>query len=244
LGSLDSIRFIGDPDVSVQEFALNMSEVSAVAIKLPTFWTTQPAVWFTQAEAQFHIRNITEDTTKYYHVVSALDQATASRVLDVLSSPPAREKYKDLKEKLLATYGLSRRERASRLLHLNGLGDQKPSELMDSILSLLDDHKLCLLAEQIFLEQLPEDICLQLADCDFTDPRAVALRADTLLLAKQQSTTPAIHRVKALNDSKRPKPSSQQNVCFYHARFGDQAHKCRSPCRFSGNEHAGRHQLQ
>ena len=46
-----------------------MTETNAVAIKLPAFWAQQPEVWFLQAEAQFHIRKITDDTTKYYHVV-------------------------------------------------------------------------------------------------------------------------------------------------------------------------------
>ena len=33
--------------------------VDAVSLKLPTFWAEHPQVWFTQAEAQFHIRKIT-----------------------------------------------------------------------------------------------------------------------------------------------------------------------------------------
>ena len=218
-----------------------MTEVSAVAIKLPTFWTTQPGIWFTQAEAQFHLRNITEDTTKYYHVVAALDQATATRMLDVLSSPPAEKKYDNLKEKLLSTYGLSRRDRACRLLHLQGLGDQKPSELMDYMLSLLDGHKLCLLAEQIFLEQLPEDIRVLLADADFADPRAVALRADTLWLTKQQSANRDIYRVHIPEERKQEKASSQQGWCYYHMKFGQDARKCRSLCKHPGNVKAGRH---
>jgi len=76
---------------------------NAVSLKLPTFWTSQPEVWFTQAEAQFHIHNITADATKYYYVVSALDQPTAGRVLDVLQSPPIEDKYDHLKQHLLRT---------------------------------------------------------------------------------------------------------------------------------------------
>ena len=218
-----------------------MAEVSAIAIKLPTFWTSQPGIWFTQAEAQFHLRKITDDTTKYYYVVSALDQATASRMFDVLSKPPADNKYSNLKEKLLATNGLSRRDRASRLLHLQGLGDQKPSELMDYMLSLLDGHKPCLLAEQIFLEQLPEDLRVLLAVDDFTDPRALALRADTLWLAKQQSASDPVHQVKVV---RKDSNTSQQNYCYYHTRFGQKARKCHSPCKYPGNAQAGRQQLQ
>ena len=61
---------------------------------------------------------------------------------------------------------------------MNGLGDKKPSELMDEMLVLADNHQNCPLFEQIFLEQLPEDIRLQLANDDFTDTRKIALKAD------------------------------------------------------------------
>ena len=115
-------------------------------------------VWFLQAEAQFHIPKITDDTTKYYHVVAALDQETSGRVLDTLSAPNCDNKYTELKQRLFTTFGLSKREWASKLLHLHPLGDRKPSELMDEMLSLLTDHEFCFLAEQLFLEQLPEDI--------------------------------------------------------------------------------------
>ena len=75
-----------------------MAEENAVAIKLPTFWTSQPRVWFAQAEAQFVIRKITADDTKYYHVLSALDQDTATRLLDLISSPPSENKYQTLED--------------------------------------------------------------------------------------------------------------------------------------------------
>ena len=68
-------------------------EEHAVALKLPTFWTAQPDVWFAQAEAQFNLRGITADDTKYYYVVAALDQDTATRVLDLISQPPDDNKY-------------------------------------------------------------------------------------------------------------------------------------------------------
>jgi hypothetical protein len=51
------------------------------------------------------------------------------------------------------TFGLSKWERASRLLHL---GDSKPSALMDEMLALLGEHPPCFLFEQLFLERLPE----------------------------------------------------------------------------------------
>ena len=207
-----------------------MTETNAVAIKLSTFWAQQPEVWFLQAEAQFHIRKITDDTTKYYHVVAALDQETSGRVLDTLSAPPGDNKYTDLKQRLLTTFGLSKRERASKLLHLHSLGDRKPSELMDEMLSLLADHGFCFLAEQLFLEQLPEDIRLQLSNDDFTNPRALATKADVLWIAKQQAAT-AINKVTSQPKGKiTTAHATRQNWCFYHKRFGDDAKNCKAPC--------------
>ena len=75
-------------------------EVSAVSVKLPTFWPQQPKVWFAQVEAQFAIRNITKEDTKYHYVISALDQETAVRVLDLLETQPENP-YETLKTRLI-----------------------------------------------------------------------------------------------------------------------------------------------
>ena len=75
-----------------------MAEEHAVSLKLLTFWTHQPQVWFTQAEAQFSLRRITKDDTKYFYILTALDQQTATRLLDLISHTPADDKYKTLKD--------------------------------------------------------------------------------------------------------------------------------------------------
>ena len=73
-----------------------------------------------------------------------------------------------------------------KLLHMDSLGDCKPSLLMNETLALMDGHKLCLLFEQAFLEQMPDDIRIILADDDFKDPQQLAARVDVLWHAKQQ----------------------------------------------------------
>ena len=77
------------------------AETNGVAIKLPPFWPQQARVWFVQAEAQFVIKGVTADLTKYSYVTAALDQNTATRVLDILTDPPASDKYDTLKSRLL-----------------------------------------------------------------------------------------------------------------------------------------------
>ena len=76
--------------------------VCAATIKLPGFWQHDPAPWFQHIEAQFHLRGITVDDTKYYHVVAALDSSTTRRVMGFLRDPPAAEKYNALKTRAVA----------------------------------------------------------------------------------------------------------------------------------------------
>jgi hypothetical protein len=232
---------------------------SAVALKLPPFWAAQPRAWFTQAEAQFTLRGITQDETMYFYLVAALDQHTAERLLDVLESPPAADKYKSLKARLLGTYSLTRQQRASRLLSMSGLGDRRPSELMDEMLALLGDPPPCLLFEELFRQQLPADVRMAIVSADFTDPRAVAQLADQLWASRPQPVATATQQsdVKEVLDATQPavaaagtsRPASQgrqpsrrtdAGFCFFHRRFGAKARRCQPPCSFQGNGQAGR----
>ena len=106
--------------------------IEAVALKLPTFWTTCPLALFAQTKALSTLRNISSNDTRYFHVVAALDSQTATRALSVIASPPLTNKYEALKSFLCSAFGLSETER------LSGLGKRKPSELMDSMLALLN----------------------------------------------------------------------------------------------------------
>ena len=61
--------------------------MAPVAIKLPAFWASNTRMWFIQAESQFVLRKITEETTKFHHVIAALDCDTGTQVMDVLENP-------------------------------------------------------------------------------------------------------------------------------------------------------------
>ena len=133
-----------NPTIRDDIVSLNINSnmaVNSVAMKLPTFWVSSPAAWFAQAEAQFALRKITEDETKYYHVVAAPDTNTAIRALSVLTSPPQQNKYQTIKSFLSSVYGLTEKERATTLLNMRGLGDAKPSEVIDNMLSLLGEYR-------------------------------------------------------------------------------------------------------
>ena len=64
-----------------------VNEEHAVSLKLPTFWTNQPEVWFVQAEAQFNFGGITASDMKYFYILAALNQETVTRLLDLINRP-------------------------------------------------------------------------------------------------------------------------------------------------------------
>ena len=192
--------------------------IEAVALKLPTFWTTCPLAWFTQTEAQFALRNLSSDDTRYFHVVAALDSQTATRALSVIASPPLTNKYEALKSFLCSAFGLLETERANTLLDLSGLGNRKPSELMESMLALLGDHKPCFIFKQVFFRQLPEKVCVPLANSPKTDLRMLSLEADRILA----SLSPECN----LSES-----SEVNTVCWFHRRFGSKAQRCDRTCK-------------
>ena len=100
------------------------------------------------------------------------------------------------------------------------------------MLALLGGHRLCFIAEQLFLEQLPMDIQMQLANEDFSNPRPVADKADILWLAKSRSTATesSIHKVTSTPKERKHKPTDDdKHWCFSHRKFGDDMRHCKEP---------------
>ena len=110
-----------------------------MSANIPSFWADQSDVWFAQAKAPYDLRNITSSLTKFYHVTTTLPHEIATSVLVILRSPPAEEPYETLKKRLVQTF-TSDYQRTEQLTSLPGLGDRKPSKLMNSMLSLLPDN--------------------------------------------------------------------------------------------------------
>ena len=61
--------------------------LTTLSVKLPSFWTDSPEVWFLQAEEQFENKGITVLRTKFTHCVAALPQDVACRLLDLVRAP-------------------------------------------------------------------------------------------------------------------------------------------------------------
>lgn len=134
-------------------------DTSAVSIKLPPFWPADSELWLAQVEAQFAIRNITTQITKFNHVVGSLSPDVATEVRDVLLNPDAEKPYDVLKAALCRRTAISEEKRLKELLSSEEIGDRKPSQVLRRMQQLAGgqavDQKLL---RSLFLQKLPRSV--------------------------------------------------------------------------------------
>jgi cleavage and polyadenylation specificity factor subunit 1 len=168
----------GDPDV-IEENNASKPEVARVSVRLPTFWAKQPASWFAQAEAQFHLAGITNERTQFYHVISQLDEKYVAEV-DIINSPPQHEPYTALKMELVKRLCPSKDQCTRQLFEFEEMGDRKPSQFLRHLRSLGPDIPADYL-KIIWTSRLPSNIRTILAGLPEVELDAAALCADRIM---------------------------------------------------------------
>ena len=113
--------------------------IAAVAMHLPSFWPTNPRIWFAQVEAQVSRWGITTLRTKYEEIVCALPKEYATVIQDLLLDPPNEEPYEKLNQQLITCVVDSEGQKIRQLLMAEGLGDSKPSQLLRKMQLLLGE---------------------------------------------------------------------------------------------------------
>ena len=106
---------------------------------------------------------------------------------------------------------------------------------MDEMLALAEGHESCFLFKQVFLNRMPPDLQVQLATQNFTNAHEFSLVADQLWWAKVSSE----HALVGIDSVaiNRDRPTA---LCFFHAKFGSRAYRCRMACSFTGKDQRGR----
>ncbi|XP_064482844.1 uncharacterized protein LOC135395678 [Ornithodoros turicata] len=160
------------------------TSVTAVSIRLPPFWDRNPATWFIQAEAQFHLSGITAQTTKFYYVIAALSPSAADEVYNVIASPPANCPYDKLKSALLKRTTCSDRARLQQLLSAEELGDRRPTQLLRRMKQLLGDGAASAsdsFLRELFLQKLPRNVQMVLATTTNLSTDELATLSDAVM---------------------------------------------------------------
>ena len=219
-----------------------MTEANAVALKLPPFYKANPAMWFRQVEAQFTIRNpaITEDNTKFAYLLAALPADIAELMEFAVENATDGDKYTSLKTVLIKQFGLTKAQKAKKLAAFTTLDpSMTPTTLLMHMRPLSSDST----SEEFsykFKSVMPPGVRTALAGRKFENIAAYTEAADEVAETIRECTSTSVHAVS--RPPKKEKGTDAPGLCFYHARFGSKAQKCRAPCKFAttGNDSAGR----
>ena len=147
--------------------------------RLPLFSQQEnPTLWFMRAEAALLAAKVTRDTSKYTYLVCLLDPETLNLVADIVTAPPATEKFRVLKERLLELYGQSEESNARHLLKTCRM--EKPSHFLQRPRDLVRNNVSDAVLKNIFLEQVHRSIHDILVASQTTDLNKLAILADQL----------------------------------------------------------------
>ncbi|XP_023236255.1 uncharacterized protein LOC111635512 [Centruroides sculpturatus] len=155
-------------------------EISRVALKHPQFWDKEADLWFINIEAQFKLAYISQDTTKYYAVVSALNSEVLAYVSDIVRNPPRENLYQTLKDRLIAEFSDSEQKRVKDLLSNAVLGDDKPSHLLRKMRQLASNKVGEEFLRTLWIQRLPKETQAILSVSD-GDLDKLAQMADKIL---------------------------------------------------------------
>jgi hypothetical protein len=146
---------------------------------------------FTQAEAQLHLAGISNELTKFYHVVSQLDERYVAEVDNIINSPPQHDPCTTLKTELIKRLCPSRDQRTRQIFTLEEIGDRKPSQFLRHFRSLtpdIPDNYLRIL----WTSRLPTNVQVILAGMPEVGLDAAALCADRIIETVSPSTVASI----------------------------------------------------
>jgi hypothetical protein len=176
-----------------------------------------------------------------------------------------RDPYRELQDILLRSYGLSAAQRTGKWLDYLGCGSNSPSVMWDNLTALqpssvkeiqtvlflrkLPRHIRNLINPREFQE--PEDLiqrCNEIWEDLGSEEAAAAVAAAT---ARPHSTFRDTRRSSSQFRGKGPtgdrsgrrrsptpgptKGGGKDRLCFYHARFGNRAQKCKKGCSYQEN---------
>lgn len=215
--------------------------INRIAVKPPPFYRQNPSVWFKQLESQFVLARITDDVTKFHHVMSALPEDVA------LYLDTETDSYQELKEVVLRLYQRSRTELLEEALGAVSLDGQKPSLCILRIKKKLQQCNLQLDEELIkhkLLQAMPASTRSTLAgQMQAVDLQTFASIADAVFLMDQQSPHSHVNQIASHTPSQVHQkrnvmvpfhPSQKPQVCRFHVYYGPQAKRCKPWCKWPG----------
>ncbi|CAG9773177.1 unnamed protein product [Ceutorhynchus assimilis] len=175
--------------------------------KLPPFWKENPTLWFSQ-DAMFAISRITADTTKFHYIVANFNTEPLPFVSDIITNPPAQDKYDTLKERLINFFSETNESKLRRMFRGVEFFDEKPSNFLQRLRNLAGNQVGDTVLRTLFLEHLPEQVRGILSISEVADLTRLALQADK----NMEVTKPTIFVIDKYPSSSASTTASKQSI--------------------------------
>ena len=231
-------------------------------LNIGQFDVKDPNAWFFKAEMIFRIRNIRSESRKAELIMESLPPPcwnVVGKFFDETASPT----YAQVKEELLEHWDTPPASRAKQFFdYFNSTaGDTNIStmyhtlETLTTIPKSTTREKTALnLVMEMTLQLYPTQVRAQLPDYTGMDVKAFLRQADRILSAytppkslaaatiEEEEETEEVaaplrrERRHFTKQSHFQQKKKKPDVCFYHSRFGKDAFRCQSPCKFSKND--------
>jgi len=157
---------------------------AAAVIRLPDFHADLPQCWFDCLDSTFATANITQSITKFHWAMSKLPFSLIATVRLLARDPTAvGDPYKELKELLLRSYGLSDEQMTNKWLDYPMCGDTRPSVLWDN-LTALQPTTMKDAQTTLFLCKLPGHISNLINTRAFNTTEEMIQRCNTLWMSQ------------------------------------------------------------
>ena len=150
-------------------------------ILIPVFNASDAELFFIQLEENFEAAGITSEASRLKYLRSALDQAYADKIMDILASPPTERPYTAAKTELLNQLYVSEESKKRQLLQKQTLGDRRPSEFLQHLKDLAGVRGSNKLIRTIWMSRLPVAVQALLATQEHETTAMAAKNADLIL---------------------------------------------------------------
>ena len=224
------------------------AQAQAVSVKAPEFTEAAPSLFFKLLDAQFHLKNITQTRTKFFHALSSLP---SSVLIDIPAVELEKEDYDELRHTIVATYEKTKPELFEKLMS-NQVMTGRPSAYLRQLQQIatkvgvneeLVRHK--------FLANLPPSIAPvvaaspsatlsqlgTLADESMALYNSVISNASSSRVSHVQDVTNSRHTnqnslAKNMSGTTPFHPDQRPKICRFHLYYADKARRCKPWCRF------------
>lgn len=228
-------------------------------LPIPVFDCTNTSFSFAKLELYFNSVNIFKDETKYSFLLNTLPAYFFPHVVEgITKSESENNKYQALKAALVKVATPTEDQKFNKLIN-SDMGELSPRQFINKLRLIAPKGDNEGLIKHTFLKALPNNIKLIVSSHNFVNLDELVEAAQRIhenennktenfvaqIINKPSDTSEVttlrntILRLEAtinkLNHKRKPFNNSNSEICFYHTKYGENAHKCTAPCKFKSS---------